>query len=935
MRPYAHDGSDTVLGMRRWFLSYNSQDLELAQRLAAEIARRDGQANIFFAPQSLRPGAYWMPALAKEIAEATAFLLLVGKNGLGPWQTLEYQEAFDRSRKEPGFAVIPVLLDGIPAPGLPFLRQLHWIISADPASERSVAEVMDAAAGGGAPPRELWRHTAPYRGLSAMTESDADFFFGRGRETAAVIDALAATSDKLPLLLGNSGVGKSSLAQAGALAALMRQDWPEEAAGAGQWPQAFHDSRRWCFLKLKPGAEPLRALVEPFLWTWQFDAVDPRRAELQADWAQKLLDRKVGLRDLLDATQARYRDELRQPEPPAFLLYIDQGEELYVRAAERERRRFSEVLAQALPGPRLRMMMSMRADFFGELQKDEALYAVHRQINVPPLREGQLREVVSRPAELLSARFESPELVDIITRRTAEDSAKDVGALPLLSYTLDDMWTQMVRHGDGTLRLPAQSFELGGVLVERANTFLATHPGAEAALRRVFTLRLATVRDDGEPTRRRAAREEFSDEEQRLVSELADYPNRLLVTVTTETGETYAEVAHEAIFRRWDKLREWIGAERVFLAWRSGLEAARRAWQATPNSSKHDALLMGLALAQAKSWLAKRHEDLSAADREFVDRSVKAEQRRRRRAQALVGVVAAAVVASLVGWVKHDDLNALWREVTVTDPYMRSQVRPHVLSAAVEHALKAGDSFKECATDCPEMIVVPAGSFMMGSPATEKGHSVAEEPQHTVTIAERFAVSKFELTFADWDACAAYGDCDPQISDSGFGRGRQPVMHVTWDDAQRYAAWLSKMTGKPYRLLSEAEYEYAARAGTQTAYPWGDEIGKGNADCNGCGSQWDNSQPARVGSFASNRFGLYDMIGNVWAWAEDCAHNNYDEAPMDGSAWIEGGNCNSRVARGGSWNDDPAGLRSAYRSRDTAGYRGSDVGFRVGRTLTP
>ena len=261
---------------------------------------------------------------------------------------------------------------------------------------------------------------------------------------------------------------------------------------------------------------------------------------------------------------------------------------------------------------------------------------------MPPLREAELREVVSRPAQLLAARFETEGLIDIITRRTAEDSVKDVGALPLLSYTLDDMWTQMVQRGDGTLRLPAQSFELGGVLVDRANTFLATHPGAEAALRRVLTLRLATVREDGEPTRRRAARAEFSDEEWRLVCELADYPNRLLVTVTTETGETYAEVAHEAIFRRWDKLREWIAAEREFLAWRSGLEAARRAWQATPDASKHDALLMGVALTQAQSWLAKRAEDLPRPDREFIALSIAREkkaQARARRLRALVYVL--------------------------------------------------------------------------------------------------------------------------------------------------------------------------------------------------------------------------------------------------------------------------------------------------------
>jgi formylglycine-generating enzyme required for sulfatase activity len=146
-------------------------------------------------------------------------------------------------------------------------------------------------------------------------------------------------------------------------------------------------------------------------------------------------------------------------------------------------------------------------------------------------------------------------------------------------------------------------------------------------------------------------------------------------------------------------------------------------------------------------------------------------------------------------------------------------------------------------------------------------------------------------------------------------------------------AWLSNLTGQPYRLLTEAEYEYAARAGMQTAYPWGDEIGNGNADCAGCGSRWDNTQPAPVGSFAPNRFGLYDMAGNVWEWV-DCAHSNYNDAPRDGAAWIEGGICASRVARGGSWNFLPLGIRSANRSWHPAGYQVNSLGFRVGRTLS-
>jgi formylglycine-generating enzyme required for sulfatase activity len=923
--------------MRRWFLSYNSQDLGLMQSLEAALRQKDPNATIFFAPNSLRAGGLWLPELASAIAEATAFVLLIGEKGIGPWQVMEYYEALDRRVKEHDFPVVLVLLDGQQAPGLPFLRQLHWVITADPASEKSLAQIMDAASGGGAPPGELWRHTAPYRGLNAMTESDADFFFGRARETAEVIDALAAAPGKLPILLGNSGVGKSSLAQAGVLAALMREAWPDSGKAPGAWPPAFAESRRWCYLRLRPGIEPVRALVEPFLWTWQFDAVDPKRVGLQSSWVTKLLDGKVTLRDLLDATQARYRDELHQPEPPAFLIYIDQGEELFVRAGDRERRRFSEILAQGLGDPRLRAMMSMRADFFGDLQKDEPLYAVHRLINVPPLREAQLREVVSQPAALLSARFETPGLADSIARRTAEESAKDAGALPLLSYLLDDMWTNMVRRGDGVLRLPAQAIELGGVLVDRADSFLATHPGSEEPLCRIFTLKLATVREGEEPTRRRAARSEFTDKEWRLVTELADHPNRLLVTATSEAGETYAEVAHEAVFRRWEKLRDWIAAEREFLAWRTGLEAARRAWEKTPEDSKSGALLMGTPLTQAQSWLAKREQDLPAVDRDFIDQSAKRENKARaraRRVRNLVYVLLASTIAVLLGWINQSTIKEQMNWYFTMRPYMFANFRP--LGPDRARALKPHESFRECLVDCPEMVVVSAGEFTMGSPSNEKGRYDNEGPQHKVTIARPFAVSKYAVTFDDWDACVKVGGCpqEGRASNAGWGRGRRPVIYVSWDDAKAYVAWLSRMSGKAYRLLTEAEWEYAARAGTTTAYYWGDEIGKNNANCNGCGSQWDGRHTAPVGSFAPNAFGLYDMAGNVWQWVEDCYHDSYNGAPADGSAW-QAGDCKSSVVRGGSWDEDPQLLRLAGRNRGSSSLRDDDLGFRVGRTLTP
>ncbi len=484
----------------------------------------------------------------------------------------------------------------------------------------------------------------------------------------------------------------------------------------------------------------------------------------------------------------------------------------------------------------------------------------------------------------------------------------------------------------GVLRLPVQSFEPGGALANRADAFLAAHPNAEHQLRRIFALKLANVREGEEPTRRRAPRSEFTDEEWRLVKKLADHPNRLLVTATPKGGETYAEVAHEMIFRRWRKLRDWITAEREFLAWKTGLEAARRGWQDTPDSAKSDALLTGASLTVAQGWRAKRGEVLPAIDREYIDQSTKRESKvkaRARHMRALVYLILLGIIAGAVGWISQSYLRRQW--------FWYTQVRPYVLSLAAERALKPGDTFRECASvdDCPEMVVVPAGDFIMGSPTNEEGRTNSESPQHKVTIARPFAVSKFEVTFDEWDACATYGDCDRQILDNGFGRGRKPVINVSWYEAQRYVAWLSKMTGKPYRLLSEAEWEYAARGGTKTSYSWGDEIGKGKANCLGCGSEWDGKQTAPVGSFAANAFGLHDMHGNGSEWVEDCYHANYDGAPPNGHAWTAGGDCSSRILRGGGWDNSPVNLRSASRGSGTTFIQSNSLGFRVARTLTP
>jgi formylglycine-generating enzyme required for sulfatase activity len=240
--------------------------------------------------------------------------------------------------------------------------------------------------------------------------------------------------------------------------------------------------------------------------------------------------------------------------------------------------------------------------------------------------------------------------------------------------------------------------------------------------------------------------------------------------------------------------------------------------------------------------------------------------------------------------------------------------------------LPPGSVFRD-APEAPEMVVIPSGKFMMG---TRRRH---QSPKHRVTIANPFAVGRYEVTFDEWDSFVEAAGFEHTPGDEGWGRGKRPAINVCWDDAKAYVQWLSQHTGRSYRLLSEAEWEYAARAGKTTHYPWGDNAGTNLANFDGSGSQWSGKKTAPVGSFAPNAFGLYDMVGNVWEWVEDCWHGSYSIAPTDGSAWLSG-SCDARVIRGGSWNDGyPVLVRLADRGRNLQSDRCNFVGFRLARTL--
>ena len=260
------------------------------------------------------------------------------------------------------------------------------------------------------------------------------------------------------------------------------------------------------------------------------------------------------------------------------------------------------------------------------------------------------------------------------------------------------------------------------------------------------------------------------------------------------------------------------------------------------------------------------------------------------------------------------------------------------LTPAQERALEPGVSFKEC-DRCPEMVTIPAGTLIMGSPQGEPDRGPDEGPQHTVVFAKPFAVGRFAVTFEEWDACVAAGGCAGYVpSDEGWGRGRRPVINVSWDDAKAYLAWLSRRTGREYRLLTEAEREYVARAGTTTAFWWGASLSTVQANYNGSVASAASAageyrqQTLPVDTFEPNLFGLYQVHGNVYDWLEDCFNESYQGAPSDGSAWTTG-DCYRRAHRGGSWYSNPWALRSASRNRNFSITRFNFIGFRVARPL--
>ena len=367
-------------------------------------SRRTGPAST-----SILRGAYWVKRLADEIARSDALLYLAGER-VGAWQEIEYTEAF-RLSQEAGRGGKPRILPVVmakQAPGLPFFTLHHLIFAADPAAAGIIDLIVKALDGVAPPQSEPWRAFNPYKGLSAFTSADAAYFFGREDLTAQILHALAKRPSRALALVGCSGVGKSSIAQAGVLAALKAK----AGRGGGAWPEALSSSRSWLSLALRPETRPLHNLALSFTRLLYESPADQTAEAMK--WVD-LFRNGASLADLMDQTKYQLAGRLSADAPARFIIYIDQGEELYASAqkngkadedAAADAALFSHLLGEAAGQRGAQVMLSLRSDYYGQLQADKPLWPACEVIDAPPMSIEALQDAIRKPAALLGVRFD-------------------------------------------------------------------------------------------------------------------------------------------------------------------------------------------------------------------------------------------------------------------------------------------------------------------------------------------------------------------------------------------------------------------------------------------------------------------------------------------------------------------------------------------------
>jgi formylglycine-generating enzyme required for sulfatase activity len=710
---------------------------------------------------------------------------------------------------------------------------------------------------------------------------------------AKLARTLADPAVRFLTVVGMSGSGKSSLVMAGLIPRLR---------------QGVVDGTPWrdlIFTPTRPGGDPFGSLAEAL----------KQALGTTGEPARGLVAR---LRDEPGVLGGKAAELLADTSPGAELvLVVDQLEELFTRIEEADRDAFLGLLSAARAVPRLRVVTTLRADFYVKAVNHPALSALLRRdrgtFPLDPPGQWALHEMVAGPAGVAGLELEEG-LVDAILK----DTGTAPGALAFMAFALHELYRRGKAAGRLTLADYRAIGRVSGAMSGRAEAVLtraAKGRDPDRVLDPVFQ-HLVEVDEREVATRRRA----YLDEVRALGGGLVDVlvEARLLTTGRDAAERPTVEVAHEALLTGWQRLVRWIERRADDLRARRDLERVAEEWhgQGEPGSGlRFGAVLKRYRRAPGPGPLARAYLEACG--------------RRQALHKAAIGIASLLVV--LAGGV-------LWR-------VNESQYPPGQAAWCLLISLGI------VAPPEPAMVGIPAGRFPMGSADGDSD----ERPIHEVVLDRDFEMGRYEVTFEEYDAfAAATGRAKPD--DEGWRRGRRPVINVSREDAVAYTRWLSAKTGKAYRLPSEAEWEYAARAGTTTAWFWGDDK-EGLCDfangqdqtLDGAETTWESTlktfrlwdpapcedgfvYTAPVGSLAANDFGLYDTAGNVWEWTTDCWHDDYKGAPEDGSAW-EPGCGRALVVRGGAWDDRPGGLRSASRFGDGPAYRGGDLGFRLARSL--
>ncbi|MEI2768088.1 MAG: SUMF1/EgtB/PvdO family nonheme iron enzyme [Nitrosomonas sp.] len=872
------------------FISYSRTD-----RIAC-IALRQGLTgaglNVFQDEEQIRVGEQWLTRLEETLQQCSAFVLLIGRDGVQRWVGAEAQVALSRYFSPHDDAlrlpIFPILLDEAKPESLPPFLALFQAEKWSPESPISAKLIEAIKARTICIDDQPLFEGCPFLGLSAFGKQDAKLFFGRRKETLEALATLGNQRLNNPdsphqprgsnyirwlQIEGNSGSGKSSLVNAGMLP-MIEQGALWSCTGIEHWR---------ILGPMMPGQNPLEKLAEILE---QGLIEDPAKRDMGTRF-ERLAAKETALASTLK--------NFKQPGG-AFLLVVDQFEELFTFAGDAARKQFDALLAYALQDPEcpLFLISTVRADFLERFEYLPRLQAIYnhrcKRYFLPLISEQGLREIIEQPARLAGL-----DVSDVTTAILA-DTKDEVGALPLVENGLFTLWKELQDHPSGRKKLSGDFYRqqngIAGMLSQQADALLERvgqkHPkGKHAALE--LLLALTSINTDGRNTRRRITREEaiavagegddkLGEQVVRMLSgeRAVDVPSESrdpvlrLVTLKQE-GEhqqQYVDLIHETLIRAralqdqklekltgyWPTLYDYIEKNRDRDLYRQELVHESKRWQQSTGLKR----LWHLRYVDLKKYRALRIPPNTTESR-FLAWS-------RRARVMLMGLL---------------------------------------------------------------VMFVAYAAFIERLGELEKHFGVPGKP---IEISQAFYLGKTEVTYDQYDYYVwqqhRSGDTDIKFPNTAQGgRGNRPVVNVNLFDAMGYVAWLGKQNGLNCRLPKETEWEYAARAGTATAYSWGDEVGSNKANCNGCDSPWDTKEAAPVGSFAANPFGLYDMSGNVWEWTCSSWRERFDGNEQD---------CNDdttdeqfRVLRGGSWGNDPVNVRASARSYSLPDGRYDLLGFRV------